>query len=230
MQLIKITRFTLTAALATAGIGGALYAQERYDQKVRNLFFAGFRGDAASLEKAMKAAEDTIASEPRHAEAHVWHGAGVFFRAGMAFQKGDVANGAALWQKGLEEMREAVGMAPDNLGVRIPRGAVLLTASHNMPPNMSKPLIETGLADFEHAYRLQERVFHTLGTHPRGELMIGMASAYDRLGQNEKAREWFERIAAELPGTPYEKSAKLWMETKSLPANQSGCLGCHVAK
>lgn len=228
MKLTRTIRWTLTAALAAAGIGGALYAQERYDEKVRNLFFAGFRGDTVSLDKGMKITEDTLAAEPKHAEARVWHGAGVFFRAGMAFQKGDVSNGAVLWQRGLEEMREAVGLAPDNLGVRIPRGAVLLTASHNVPPNMAKPLLETGLTDFEHAYKLQERIFHTLGTHPRGELMIGMASAYDRLGQKEKAREWFERMAVELPGTPYETSARLWMETRSLPANQSGCLGCHV--
>jgi len=225
------SKIALTVLLATAGIVvTSVYAQERYDYKVRNLFFAGFRGDTASLEKAMKITEDTLAAEPNHAEAKVWHGAGVFFRASVAFRKGDLQNGAVLWQQGLDEMREAVGWEPDNLGVRIPRGAVLLTASQSVPPQMAKPLIETGIVDFEHAYELQKPIFSTLGTHPRGELMIGLASAYDRSGQKEKAGEWFERIALQLPGTPYEKSAKLWLETKSLPANQSGCLGCHVTQ
>lgn len=96
MKLTRTICWTLTAALATAGIGGALYAQERYDEKVRSLFFAGFRGDTASLDKGMKITEDTLAAEPKHAQARVWHGAGVFFRSGMAFQKGDVSNGAVL--------------------------------------------------------------------------------------------------------------------------------------
>ena len=40
----------------------------------------------------------------------------------------------------------------------------------------------------------------------------------------------FELIRTSLPNTPYAKRANLWMETKSLPANETGCVGCHVAK
>ena len=68
-----------------------------------------------------------------------------------------------------------------------------------------------------------------MGTHPRGELMIGLADSYSRLGNQEKAQEFFERIEKELKGTPYEKSAKVWLETKTLAPRQAGCLGCHTA-
>jgi hypothetical protein len=60
--------------------------------------------------------------------------------------------------------------------------------------------------------------------------MIGLADGYNRLGNQEKAQEWFERIQKALPGTPYEKSANTWLETKSLTSAQSGCLGCHTGK
>jgi hypothetical protein len=207
-----------------------LSGQERFDLKVRNYFFAGFSGDAASLEKGMKMCEDTLAADPKNAEALVWHGSGLFYGAGQAFQKGDQQKGGELWQRGLKEMDDAVELAPDDLGVRIPRGAVLLTASHYMPsPEMARPLLEKGLTDFEKAYDLQASHLADLGTHPRGELMIGLADAYSRTGHQEKAEVWFERIQKEMKGTPYEKSASIWLETKTLAPAQAGCLGCHTA-
>jgi hypothetical protein len=60
--------------------------------------------------------------------------------------------------------------------------------------------------------------------------MIGLADGYSRLGNQEKAQAWFERIQRELKGTPYEKSATLWLETKSLAPSQAGCLSCHTGK
>ncbi len=206
-----------------------LSSQERFDLKVRNYFFAGFNGDVASLEKGMTICEDALAADPKNAEALVWHGSGLFYQAGQAFQTGDQQKGGELWQRGLKEMDQAVEMAPDDLGVRIPRGAVLFTASHYLPsPEMARPLLEKGLADFEKAYDLQADHLAALGTHPRGELMIGLADAYSRTGHQEKAEVWFERIQKEMAGTPYAKSAAIWLETKTLAPAQAGCLGCHT--
>jgi tetratricopeptide (TPR) repeat protein len=208
---------------------GVLSSQERFDLKVRNYFFAGFNGDAASLEKGIKICEDALAADPKNAEALVWHGSGLFYQAGQAFQSGDRQKGGELWQRGLKEMDQAVELAPDDLGVRIPRGAVLLTASHYLPsPEMARPLLEKGLADFEKTYDLQADHLADLGTHPRGELMIGLADAYSRTGREEKAQVWFERIQKELAGTPYAKSAGIWLETKTLAPAEAGCLGCHT--
>jgi tetratricopeptide (TPR) repeat protein len=222
---------TKLAALLLIGGASLLPAQDRFDFKVRNYFFAGFAGDAGSLEKGMKICEDSLAADPKNAQALVWHGAGLFYESGQAFQKQDMQKGGELWSRGLKEMDDAVALAPDQLGVVIPRGAVLLTASKYVPsPEMARPLIEKGVADFEKTYQLQAAKFDNIGTHPRGELMIGLADGYNRLGNQEKAQEWFERIQKTMPGTPYEKSATMWLETKSLTPAQSGCLGCHTGK
>jgi hypothetical protein len=221
-MIMKLTAVVLLAA-------GLLSSQERFDFKVRNYFFAGFAGDTASLEKGMKICEDILATEPKHPEALVWHGSGLFFQSGQAFQKADQQRGAELWQRGLKEMDLAVELAPDNIGVRIPRGAVLLTASRYVPSaEMARPLIEKGLTDFEKAYDVQASSLADLGTHPRGELMIGLADGYSRAGNLDRAQVWFERIQKEMKGTPYEKSASIWLETKSLAPAQAGCLGCHT--
>src|ERR1700730_1036354 len=103
-----IKRLSAVALLAV----GVLSSQERFDLKVRNYFFAGFAGDTASLEKGMKICEDVLAAEPKHAEALVWHGSGLLFQSGRAFQKADQQRGAELWQRAVKEMDLAVELAP----------------------------------------------------------------------------------------------------------------------
>ena len=201
---------------------------DRFDLKVRNYFFAGFTGNATALAKGMKMCEDALAENPKNAEAMVWHGSGLYVQAGKAFQGGDQQKGMELYQRGMKELDEAVALAPDNIGVRIPRGAVLFTGSRFVPPDMAKPLIEKAISDFEKVYEIQGPHLDQMPSHPRGELLIGLADGYSRLGDQEKARVFFEQIQTSLKGTAYEKSANLWMETKSLPAAQAGCLGCHT--
>jgi len=229
-----------TLKLAIAGIVAFLIgflstlrpspAQERFDMKVRNDFFAGFAGDKAALERGMKICEDALAADPKNAEALVWHGSGLLFESSGMFASGDNQHAVPLWTRGLEEMDKAVELAPDDVGVRIPRGAVLLTASHYLPEvQMAKPLIEKGVEDYQHTYDLQKEYFATLGTHPRGELLFALAEGYSRLGKEDKATEYFNEIVKTLPGTVYAKRADAWSQTKSLPASETGCVGCHVA-
>jgi tetratricopeptide (TPR) repeat protein len=195
---------------------------------VRADMFAGLAGDALRFAKAMEACERALASQPKHAEALVWHGAGVFFQAGQAFQRGDMAKGGPLFDQGLAEMNEAVALAPDNLGVIIPRGAVLLQATRGMPPAIGRPLLESAVRNYEHVLELQKSYFHTLGDHPKGELLFGLAEGYARLGNQAKARVYFERLVADAPTSGQTPRGKAWLETGVVPeAKGLGCYGCH---
>ncbi|HLJ50374.1 MAG TPA: hypothetical protein VKU01_30385 [Bryobacteraceae bacterium] len=223
-------KLSTSILVAFAGVSAVSALAERFDLKVRNYFFAGFSGNRESLDKGLKMCEEALAADPKNAEALVWHGGGEYYLGGQAFQKGDSQKGMELVQLGMREMDDAVALAPDSVGVRVPRGAVLLTGSHHMPPEMARPLIEKGLSDYEHSLELQAANFDSLGTHPRGELLFGIAEGYSRLGNEEKARAYFERIGTELKDTPYAKRAATWMATKSLPVSETGCIGCHVSK
>jgi len=87
-----------------------------------------------------------------------------------------------------------VALAPDNVAVRIPRGAVLLTASHYIPDaGVARPLIADGVADYQRTYDLQKEYFATLGSHPRGELLFGLAEGYSRLGDQDIGRRVLRR-------------------------------------
>ena len=92
-----------------------LTAQQRFDLKVREDFFVGFAGNRAALDRGMKNCEEALSSDPKNAEALVWHGAGLFFLSGQSFQKGDVDKGMALYSRGIARMKNGDETGRDDL-------------------------------------------------------------------------------------------------------------------
>jgi hypothetical protein len=218
----------LLAAVQSAPQDAPRPGTERFDMLVRADFFAGFAGSEARLAKGMAACERVLADHPNHAEALVWHGSGLTFSAGQAFQKGDMKTGGELWQRGMTEMDRAVALAPDNVSVLIPRGAFLLQASQNMPPQMGRPLVEKGVADYERVLAIQAPIFAMLGDHPKGELLFGLAEGYSRLGNGEKTRTYFDRLIKDAPASGQAPKAQAWLSTGTLPKSEGlSCVGCH---
>lgn len=215
------------AASQQAAAGTAKPPAARFDMEVRADFFAGFTGDDARLKRAMARCEEVLAADPNHAEAMVWHGSGVLSMAGMAFQKGDFQQGMQLWTKGLEEMNRAVGLAPDHVGVRIPRGATLFEASRNVPdPKQQEALVRIAVEDYEHTLSLQKASFGQLSDHAKGELLFGLADGWARLGDKEKATQYFNRLTADAPASGRIAYAKSWLAGDP-PKDPGRCVGCH---
>ena len=202
---------------------------ERFDFLVRADFFAGFAGDQAALERGMKVCEDTLAKNANHAEALVWHGGGLVFTAGQAFQKGDIRKGVELWDRGLKEMDRAVELEPNNVGVLIPRGATLLPASRFVQDKAAgRALLEKAVGDYEKVLELQKPYFATLSGHARGELLFGLAEGSARLGNTDKARAYFQRIVNECKDSGRQPQAAVWLEKGTLGGTDSmSCTGCH---
>lgn len=220
---------TIRLTLLMAG-AAALFAQERFDMTVRNDFFAGFAGNRAALERGMKKCEEILAANPKHAEAMVWHGSGIFFESGQAARNQDYPKASELYQRGLDEMSAAVALAPENVAVLIPRGATLLTASHSIPGDNGKELLKTGLAVYEKVYQLQRSYFDTLPGHASGELLFGLAEGYRRLGDEAHAREWFQKLAGiGDPENGHLQQAKDYLQSGKLDGPAT-CVGCHVGK
>jgi hypothetical protein len=161
----------------------------------------------------MKLCEDTLANQPKHAEAMVWHGSGLLFLAGQSFQKSDLVKGNELWERGMKEMDGALALEPDNVGVLIPRGATFLEASKHVPiPDLQESLLRQGLAAYEKTLVLQRSYFASLSVHAKGELLIGLADGWDRAGDKVKARSYYERILKDCPDSSYAERAKKWLQ------------------
>jgi tetratricopeptide (TPR) repeat protein len=200
----------------------------RFDYLVRADFFAGVAGDEARLNKAIELCERALEQNPAHAEALVWHGASLLVRASQAFQRGDGATGGPLFARGLKEMSDAATLAPDSPGVLIPRGAVLIEATKGMPPEMGRPLLESAVQNYERVLDIQAPVFNTLGDHAKGELLFGLAEGWNRLGDKDRARKYFERLIADAPTSGQTAKGREWMATGVVPkTNGASCVGCH---
>ncbi|HYL73532.1 MAG TPA: tetratricopeptide repeat protein [Bryobacteraceae bacterium] len=228
-QLASGVTLSVFLALAIGFAQAPKSGDGRFDSRVREDFFAGYAGDSARLARGMKTCEEALAANPRDAAALVWHGGGLYFQAGRAFRAGDTAKGLELNGRGLKEMNDGVALAPESLQTRIPRGAILIASARFIDDAMAKPLLETGVADYEKAMEIEKPYFGNAGVHGRGELMGGLADAYRRLGNTDKAREYLQRMAVELPNSPYEKQARRWLADLSAVGKQERfCLGCHT--
>jgi hypothetical protein len=199
---------------------------ERFDEKVRTDFFDGMRGDKAAMERAMKLCEDTLAKDPKHAEAMVWHGAGVVGKASFAFRDGDTKTGLELYTKGLAEMDAAVALAPDKVGVRIPRGAVTLAMAPFTPEPAKHDLLERGLADYEVTLAQQQSYFGKLTLHAREQLLYGLTDGYAMLGDGAKAEQYYERMQHDAAGSTLLPRAAARVKGEQV-AGPTPCEQCH---
>jgi tetratricopeptide (TPR) repeat protein len=171
--------------------------------------------------------EEKLSENPDHAEALVWRGTARYWQAGRAFGAGDTAGARTLAAAGVADMDRAIDLEPGNVGVLVPRAAVLLVAARNQrDPARVRDLAARAAADFEAALAIRQPAFQQLGQHNRGEYLSGLAESWALAGDADKAESYLRRILAELPNSPYAEraSAKLGDWNDRRPLN---CQSCH---
>lgn len=227
---MHIRRLSSAAAVAALAMAPLVFAAG-FDDQVRGEFFSGFFGNRVALESAMKSAEDEIASNAADkAEALAWHGGGLMVLSGDKFREGDPATAGELWARGVEEMNQAGDLAPKNPAVLIPRAAIWMGVSRQAPPDRARPLLVKAVADYEAVYRIQEPYFDKLSPHMKSQLLFGLADGYNRIGNQEKARFYFEKLALLGGGTDHVDQAKAYLAGEKYTVNGPGCNGCHTSK
>lgn len=222
-------RWGLAALAATFLVTAAVPAQQtgRFDERVRDFFFSGFAGDPASLRRGMAIVEDVLRADPNHAQALVWQASGWLFRSGQAFGQGDSGKGMALFDKSVGQFSRAVSLAPDDVGVLIPRASSFLqTAGFVAHAPTRSMLLETALGDFLKVLELQKPYFRLLSTHSRGELLGAIADALWQLEERDRAQVFLRRTIAELPGSSYALMAQRQLDRPDTAVRLT-CLGCH---
>jgi hypothetical protein len=228
---MKAQRWFIAGSAVLGFALGMARGAERFDHTVRQDIFSGMNGDNVAMNRALGKIDATLAENPKHAEAIVWRGGALFFQSGQAFQKQDQQKGMELYMRAMADFDQAGKLAPDSLGVLIPRAAVLMSAALAAKNNpMAKQWVTAAVADYEHVRELQKETFAGLSDHSRGELLQGLANGYRLLGDEAKANHYFGRIQQEMPATAYAKRAAIWFETKSLTPAQTACIGCHTGQ
>jgi pentatricopeptide repeat protein len=204
-------------------------APQGFEFRVRQDFFDGLRGDSAALDRSIATCEAALAKNANDAEALVWHGAGLIGRSSFAFRKGDIQTGVPLYQQGLREMDRAVELAPENVGVRIPRGAVVLATAPFVPEAQKASLLQRGISDYEKTLALQQAYFATLTLHSREQLLYGLLDGYAQLGDLARARTYFHRMQHDAAGSPLLARAEARANGDAV-AGVTPCEQCHAAR
>ena len=216
----------LLAALVLAFPAGA-QEPERFDEKVRELFFAGFAGNQDALQRGMAMCEETLADDPDHPGALVWQASGWFYESSFYFAQGDMEAGMALYNKSVAQFDRAVALAPDSLQTLIPRAAVYLSTAPYVSHAPTRIwLLETVVGDYTKVLKIRAPVFDSLTVHSRGELLGALAEALWLLERRDEAQVYLNRIITELPETPYALMAERQLDKPEERA-QLTCLGCH---
>jgi len=223
---MKWFRWLGTAIVAAVCITTS-QAQERFDYEVREDMFRAFGGNEAALKSALATIDAKLKEQPDHAEALVWRGAARNWMAGRAFEAGDAAGARALSVAGMADMDRALALEPNNIGVLVPRAAVLLAAARNQrDAARMRELAGQSAGNFESALALRRSAFANLGQHNRGEYLSGLAESWALAGNKEVAEGYLRRIIADLPNSVYAEraAAKLTNWDDRRPLN---CLSCH---
>ena len=215
----------LVTFLITVSVGAQ--ELERFDEKVREHFFAGFAGNEDALKRGMAITEETLAADPDHPGALVWQASGWFLESSAAYAQGDWGTGQALYDKSVAQFDRAVSLAPDSLETLIPRAAVYLsTAPYITHAPTRNGLLETVVGDYAKVLELQKPYFDSLSVHSQGELLGALAEALWRLERREEAEVYLNRIITGLPESPYALMAQQQLDNPDANA-QLTCLGCH---
>jgi hypothetical protein len=158
---------------------------------------AGFQGDDAAFDRAMKGADKALAEDPTNAEALVWRSSGMGMSAGKAFQKGDFREGMQLWTDSLSGMNRAVNMEPGNIHVRFVRGKSMLESSlHDPNPISSGEEARVAIADLELALASIDDLEKRLPRSNREEFYAWLLQAAQKVGDKERI-EKYTKLAGE---------------------------------
>jgi hypothetical protein len=151
------------------------------------------------------------------------------FLSGQAFRRGAIAEGRALAADGIADMMRAVSLAPEDLGVRIPRATGLQPFAAGIRPydrTAADRLTRLAIEDYEFALKANASRWNTLDAHDRGEVLGALAESWLQVGDDARAQPYLDRLVAELPGTAYAKNAGLRRADATAKAPLT-CLGCH---
>ena len=133
----------------------------------------------------------------------------------------------------LDTIRFNRALDPDNVGPMLVRGSIFINAtrSKHLPDDQRDLMLALGTYDYENVYKIQKQqgYFQYLSEHARGELLMGLADAWHRRGNMDRANRYFELVTKEVPDTDYAADAKAVMsgkfDLKKLASRT--CKGCH---
>ncbi|RYG49629.1 tetratricopeptide repeat protein [bacterium] len=191
-----------------------VYVEDPFIIKYRKRFFAVFRGDFATFNKAYGEIEEMVKKDPKDARALVWLGNGQTVKAGSLKLTGKNEEAAALLEKSRETLDRAVALSPKDPNIYMMRAATLYVQGQYWPADKLPRAVWERLRDDCERFIafIGPKRMPKVSTHVRGEAYGELGIAYLNLGEKEKAQKTFQKLIQVCPGTAYEQRAKKEIE------------------
>lgn len=171
---------------------------------------AGIASDPAALQRAIASLRELLAQQPRNARALAWSGIASATEASRRLETGKDWNAIADWERGVDQLHQAVALAPDDVVARLGRGKLLSeTAVHDPDPTRSADAARLAAEDLEAALtKSKEDEPLAVMAWDRARVHAWLASSYKKLAKPE------------LEKLHREKASSL--EGKKEPRNEPG--------
>lgn len=192
-----------------------------FEREVFADFIKAAQGDEDARKSLVAACERAIEADPAHAEAIAWRGATRMFEAGTASEGGNFMAAMQHTNAALADLNKARELEPENPGVRMVAAQTLLNLARYHPiENMASGYAKQGIEDAKAAL---SKLYNNWDKQPadvKGQLMMGVAEGYDKLGKATEARDWCNRVIGAVPGTTWAKQAQAWIDAATKRAER----------
>lgn len=192
-----------------------IYQEDPFIIEYRHKFFAVFKGDFETFDKAYTEIEGLLKKNPRDARALVWLGNGQTVRAGLMRVSGKADEALKLVQESRRTLDRAVALRPEDPNIYMMRAATLYIQGQYWPSELvPRSVWATLRSDCERFIRFigPARLPRT-SLHLRGEAFGELGIACKMLGDVPAARRAFSRIIEMDPGTRYAERAARELKT-----------------
>jgi tetratricopeptide (TPR) repeat protein len=186
-----------------------LYTEDPFIIEWRAKFFAVFRGDFVTFNKAYADIREMVRKNPKDARAMVWLGNGHTVQAGVLRGQGKAEEAEKLLVESRKVLDKAVALSPEDPNIYMMRAATLYIQGQYWPAEKLPRTVWETLRDdcLRFIKFLGDRMPRT-SIHLRGETYGSLGIAYARLGEKAKAKEAFEMVIRLNPNTAYETRAR----------------------
>ncbi len=191
-----------------------------FEREVFADFVQAAQGNKEARQRLLATCERALEADPQHAEAIAWRGAAKMFEAGDASSSGDFRAAMNHTNASLTDLNKARDLEPENPGVRMVAANMLLSLAKYHPiENMASGYAKQGIEDANVALSKLYDNWDKQPAEVKGQLLLGVAEAYDNLGEATKARDWFNRVIGAVPGTTWAEQAQAWIDAADKKAS-----------
>ena len=225
----------LLAALAVFG-AAALTLFAEADRRltvhtlVREDIFAGFMANDMTRFAKGEAALEELAKERPDQLVHVraWQGSAALYRAAVAFESGNAAEGDRQYSIAQARYAEAEKLGPNDGGVLAVEGATFAFFADRLPADKRAAAWAKAYDFYKIMASQQMPVITQLPVHLKGELLAGLTMSAQRTGHQEEFAKSLDKMIEVMADTPYGRSAIAWKERPEIVAKTSlMCKNCH---